>query len=136
MHNARYTFGHEGQSYFLRPALDIQGATVEPFFESGGWQHDHDYFARIPALYQSRQPTALGGLEVAGVVIGFIGSCFAKKIFDEVYERTLKRPIGAQLDKLLSTVEIPSGKTVEYRDIIYLEDIDLVVVIRAVANKN
>lgn len=63
----------------------------------------------------------------------FIGSCFAKKIFDEVYERTLKRPIGAQLDKLLTTIKISSGKTVEYRDIIYLEDIDLVVVIRAVA---
>lgn len=136
MHNARYTFGHEGQSYFLRSALDIQATTIEPFFESEGWQYDHDYFARIPALYQSRQPTALGGFEVAGIVMCFVGTCFAKKIFDEVYERTLKRPIGAQLDKLLSTVEIPPGKTIEYRDIIYLEDIDLVVVIRAVANKN
>lgn len=136
MHDTRYTFGHQGQSHFLRPALDIQAAVVEPFFASEGWQYDRDYFARIPALYQSSQPTALGGMEVAGVVMCFIASCFAKKIFDEVYERTLKRPIGAQLDKLLNTIEIPEGKTVEYRDIIYLEDIDLVVVIRAMANKD
>lgn len=136
MHNARYTFGIKGQSYFLRAALDIQEAVVEPFFDSDGWHYDHDYFARIPALYHSRRPTALGGLEVAGIVMCFVGSCFAKKIFDEVYERTLKRPIGAQLDKLLATVKIPSGKTVEYRDIICLEDIDLVVVIRAVASKD
>lgn len=136
MHNARYTFGHEGQSYFLRPALEIQGAVVEPFFEDDGWHYDRDYFSRVPALSQSRQPTALGGLEVAGIVMCFIGTCFGKKIFDEVYERTLKRPIGAQLDKLLATVVIPAGKTVEYRDIIYLEDIDLVVVIRAVATKD
>lgn len=66
----------------------------------------------------------------------FICTCFAKKIFDEIYERTLKRPIGAQLDKLLAAVEIPSGKTIEYRDIIYLDDIDLVVVIRAIATKD
>lgn len=66
----------------------------------------------------------------------FIGTCFGKKIFDEVYERTLKRPIGEQLDKLLATAEVPAGKTIEYRDIIYLEDIDLVVVIRALARKD
>lgn len=136
MHKARYTLGHEGQSYFLRAALDIQAAIIEPFFEDAGWQADWGYFTRVPALYQSRKPTMLGGVEVAGVVMCFICTCFAKKIFDEIYERTLKRPIGAQLDKLLATVQIPFGKTIEYRDIIYLEDIDLVVVIRAIAAKD
>ncbi|AVT04640.1 hypothetical protein [Paracidovorax avenae] len=136
MQSARYTFGHEGQNHFLRPAIEIQGAVIEPFFENDGWQYDNDYFVRIPALYQSRRPTALGGFEIAGVVMCFIGTCFAKKIFDEIYERTLKRPIGAQLDKLLATVQIPPGKNVEYRDIIYFEDIDLVVVIRAIATKD
>ncbi|RLM53012.1 hypothetical protein DVK02_15385 [Halobellus sp. Atlit-31R] len=67
--------------------------------------------------------------------MGFIGSCFAKKIFDEVYERTLKRPIGAQMERLFKKVEVPAGKVVEYRDVIYLEDIDLVVVIRAIVTK-
>jgi hypothetical protein len=70
------------------------------------------------------------------VVIGFIGTCFGKKIFDEVYERTLKRPIGAQLDKLFKKIEVPIGKIIEYRDVIYFEDIDLVVVIRAIATKD
>lgn len=136
MHKTRYTLGNEGQIHFLRASLDIQAAVIEPFFEDDGWQADHEYFARVPALYQSRKPTLLGGLEVAGVVMCFICTCFAKKIFDEIYERTLKRPIGAQLDKLLAAVEIPSGKTIEYRDIIYLDDIDLVVVIRAIATKD
>lgn len=111
MNNIRYTFGHEGQSHFLRPAIDALAA-VEPFFESAGWQYDSDYFARVPALYQSRQVTALGGLDVAGIVMCFIGSCFAKKIFDEVYERTVKRPIGIQLDRLLAAVQLPSGKII------------------------
>lgn len=137
MSNARYSFGIEGQSHFLRPAAEVQEEFIEPFFESDGWQYDRGYFARIPALYRRSQPTALGGLEgVAGVVMCFLGTCFAKKIFDEVYERTLKRPIGAQLDKLLKTVDVPVGKTIEYRDIIYFEDIDLVVVIRAIASKD
>lgn len=70
------------------------------------------------------------------LITGGTSTCFAKKMFDEVYERTLKRPIGAQLDKLLKTINVAQGKVVEYRDIIYLEDIDLVVVIRAIARKD
>jgi hypothetical protein len=67
--------------------------------------------------------------------VGFIGTCFAKKIFDEVYERTLKRPIGAFLDSFFQNAKVPTAKVVEYRDIIYFEDIDLAVVIRAIATK-
>lgn len=136
MQVARYTFANEGQNHFLLPAIEVQMAVIEPFFESEGWKYDSDYFGRIPALHQSRRPTAMGGLEVAGIVMCFIGTYFATKIFDEIYERTLKRPIGAQLDKLLANVQIPKGKIVEYRDIIYFEDIDLVVVIRAIASKD
>lgn len=131
-----YSFGLEGQSYFIRSAAEIQGEMVEPFFESEGWHYDRDYFERIPALYQNRRPTALAGLEIVGVVMMFIGTSFANKVFDEVYERILKRPIGAQLDKLLRTINVAQGKVIEYRDIIYLEDIDLVVVIRVFARKD
>lgn len=136
MANTYYSFGLEGQSHFMRTAAEIQGEIVEPFFETEGWLYDRDYFERIPALYQNKRPTALSGLEIAGVVMGFIGTCFAKKVFDEVYERTLKRPIGVQLDKLLRTIDVAPGKVIEYRDIIYLEDINLVVVIRAIASKD
>lgn len=121
--------------HLIRPAIEALEETIEPFFESDEWQYDQHYFQAVPALYQRKQPTAMAGSEVALVVIGFLGTCFAKKIFDEVYERTLKRPIGAQLDKLFKKVEVPVGKIIEYRDVIYLEDIDLVVVIRAVATK-
>jgi hypothetical protein len=135
MHKARYSFGLEGSTHFIRPAIEALEETIEPFFETDEWHYDLKYFEAVPALHQRKQPTALAGSEVALVIIGFIGSCFAKKIFDEVYERTLKRPIGAQLDNLFKKIEVPVGKVVEYRDVIYFEDIDLVVVIRAIATK-
>lgn len=132
---ARYSLGLGGSSNFLRVGADAQGDVMEPFFNEKDWEYAPTYFDSIPALYQSRRPTALGGLEVFGIVVTFIGSCFAKKIFDEIYERTLKRPIAEQLDKVFSKVSVPTGKSIEYRDVIYLEDIDLVVVIRALAEK-
>lgn len=131
----RYSFGLEGSTHLLRPSIDAIEETLEPFFHTDGWQYDQKYFEAVPALYRRTQPTALGGGEVVLVVMGFLGTCFAKKIFDEVYERTLKRPVGAQLDRLFNKVEVPAGKIIEYRDVIYFEDIDLVVVIRAIATK-
>jgi hypothetical protein len=135
MSTPRYCFGLEGSAQFIRAAADAQGEVMEPFFDGTDWEYSPDYFHDIPALHQQRRPTAFGGLEVFGIVLGFIGTCFAKKIFDEVYERTLKRPIAIQLDKFFSKISVPAGKAVEYRDIIYLEDIDLVVVIRALVEK-
>lgn len=120
---------------FLRPAAEAQGEVAEPFFEQPGWTYERQYFKNLPALQRDEKPTAWGGLEVFGVVGTFLVSCFAKKIFDEVYERTLKRPIAAQLDRLFSKVDVPSTKFIELRDVIYLEDIDLVVVIRGKATE-
>lgn len=133
MTKQKYTFGLEGSMHLLGAASEIQAEITEPFFESGDWVYDHQFFEAIPALHRSRNPTAFGDLDAALVVMTFISSCFAKKIFDEVYERTAKRPISAYLDKFFKTVKVPERKTVEYRDVIYLEDIDLVVVIRAIA---
>lgn len=131
----RYSFGLEGQIHLLSPALEAQGDIIEPFFENGDWHYDHNYFEVIPALYRRTQPTAFAGSEALLVVMSFLGTYFAKKIFDEVYERALKRPIGEQFDRLFKKVEVPAGKFVEYRDIIYFEDIELAVVIRAIATK-
>lgn len=133
--NAKYCFGLEGASPFMRPAADAQGEVLEPFFESEDWEYAPDYFLNVPSLHLNSRPQAMGGLEVFGVILGFIGTCFAKKIFDEVYERTAKRPIGAYLDSFFQKARVPDGKAVEYRDVIYLEDIDLAVVIRAIATK-
>jgi hypothetical protein len=129
----RYCFGLEGSLHFIRSAAEAQGEVMEPFFDDGSWEYAPEFFQEIPALYRNQRPMALGGVELFGIVVCFIGTCFAKKIFDEVYERTLKRPIGAQLDKFFATAVIPVGKSIEYRDVIYLEDIDLVVVVRALA---
>lgn len=135
--NARYSFGIEGQKHLIMAAADAIESTVQPYFEdSEEWSYDKDYFSRIPALKTSPAVMAFGGWDVAGIVMCFIGAAFATKIFDEVYERTLKRPIGKQLDLLLNTISIPEGKSIEYRDIIYFEDIQLVVVIRVIAGKN
>jgi hypothetical protein len=133
MTKQKYTFGLEGSMHLLRAASEIQAEITEPFFDSGDWIYDHQFFEALPALHRSRNPTAFGGLDAALLVMTFISSCFAKKVFDEVYERTAKRPISAYLDKLFKTVKVPERKIFEYRDVIYLEDIDLVVVIRAIA---
>lgn len=135
MSNPRYSFGIEGPTHFMRAAIDAQGEVMEPFFDETNWDYAPAYFEKIPAFHQKRQPTALSGIEVFVIIFGFIGTCFAKKIFDEVYERTAKRPIAELLDKFFSKVNVPAGKSIEYRDVIYLEDIDLVVVIRALADK-
>jgi len=135
MQLARYSFGLEGSTRFLRPAADAQGEVLEPFFDAADWEYAPEYFTQVPALHLNRRPTALSGVEVFGVILVFIGTCFAKKIFDEVYERTLKRPVAAYLDSFFGKAKVPAGKAVEYRDIIYFEDIDLVVVIRAIATE-
>jgi len=136
MQFARYSFGLEGSSHFMRSATEAQEEVLEPFFKDADWQYAPNYFTDLPALYLNRKPTALlNGIEIFGVIVGFIGTYFATKIFDEVYERTLKRPIGEYLDTFFRKVKTPNGMAVEYRDIIYLEDIDLAVVIRAIVTK-
>lgn len=131
---AKYCFGFEGTAPFMRPAADAL-EVLKPFFKSDDWEYAPEHFMETPALYVNRNFQAMSGLEVFGVIFGFIGTCFAKKIFDEVYERTLKRPIGAYLDSFFQNVMVPEGKSIEYRDIIYLEDINIVVVIRAIATQ-
>lgn len=132
--HAKYSFGLDGSAPFMRTAADAL-EVLESFFESDEWEYAPEYFTDAPALYVNRSPQAMSGLEVFGVILGFIGTCFAKKIFDEVYDRTLKRPVGAYLDSFFQKAKVPEGKAVEYRDVIYLEDIDLAVVIRAIATK-
>lgn len=126
---SNYCFGVQGTSPFIRAVADSQVEGLESFFDDVRWQYTSDYFKNIPALQQDNRVMALGGAEIFGVITAFIGSCFAKKIFDEVYDRILKRPISKQLDVFFSKIDVPVGKFVEYRDVVYLEDIDLVVMI-------
>lgn len=130
-----YCFVVKGSANFLRAYADVQEEVLEPFFSTEEWDFSSNAFDTIAALDLDRQPKAAFGFDTAIVIMGFFGTCFAKKVFDEFYERTAKRPIGVMLDKLLSKTPAPAGKTVEYQDIFHLEDIDLVVVIRAVVEE-
>lgn len=135
MTKSRYAFAAQGNSTFLRAAAEAQAEVLEPFFETPDWEYAPGYFESLPALELQKNPKALGGLEVFGAFVVFIASCFGKKVFDEIYERTLKRPVAAQLDKFFEKATVPSGKAIEYWDVVYFEDIDLVVVVRATINK-
>ncbi|MFA7239587.1 MAG: hypothetical protein WC091_05690 [Sulfuricellaceae bacterium] len=136
MNTAQYSFGVEGNAYFIRAAAEALEEVMEPFFEGPGWECAPQFFGTLPALKQHHRLMELGGLEIFGTFVVFIGSCFAKKIFDEIYDRTLKRPIAAQLDKFFAKANVPEGKLLEYRDVVYFQDIQLVVVIRTLIDKN
>lgn len=82
-------------------------------------------------MLQDESVRALGPLEIAGAFSIFIVSCLGKKIFDEVYDRLLKRPLAPFLDRLFAPDGVAHGKTIALRDVIYLEDVDTTVIIRA-----
>ena len=136
MTTAKYSFGAEGNRHVLLAAADALAETQQQFFESSNLDYSPEYFNKIPALRQPLAVVAWGGFEIIATLIVFISSCFAKKIFDEIYERTLKRPIAAQLDIFFEKISATEGMLIEYQDIIYLEDINLAVVISAIADKN
>src|SRR5687768_12249714 len=102
----KYSFGLEGELNFMKAAMEAQGESIEPFYESSDWAYSKEYFSQMPALDRKKELTAFGGTEAVGIVIVFLGTCFAKKIFDEFYDRTLKRPIGKYIDSILEKIQI------------------------------
>lgn len=131
MHTTSFAFGTEGSAQIFRAVADAVDETIGDYYRKLGWNENHTFPRGIASLEQDESVRNVGFLEIAGVLSVFVLSCFGKKIFDEVYDRTAKRPIAEFLDRVLSSVEIPKGKTIEFRDVIYLEDIDAVIVIRA-----
>ncbi|KAF2390794.1 hypothetical protein [Pseudomonas frederiksbergensis] len=125
-----YTFALEGHSRFISEASTIREDLLEPLLENDEWEYSSRSFENIPSLKLDFRPKALGGLEVAGAVMLFLGTCFAKKVFDEFYDRLLKRPVGEMVDMIIKKVKLPDHAYLEYRDIVYFEDIDTSVVIR------
>lgn len=135
MHMLVYSFGAEGNSRFIGATASAMEEILGPHCSAQGWSQDSSFVHRIPQLRQDQSIRAASPLEVVGLFSMFILSCFGKKIFDEIYERTIKLPINAFLDRLFKNIDLPIGESVEIRNVVYLEDIDTVVVIRAVANK-
>lgn len=127
-----YCVGCEGNSRFIRASADAFESVLEEYFCGGAWSQDSSLPRRVPSLVQSERPRALGAAEVAGAFVVFIATCFGKKIFDEFYERLLKRPLAPFLDQLCRNEAVSAKGSVEIRDVVYLSDIDTTVVVRAV----
>ena len=133
MNTLRYCLGAEGNADFFRRVADAQEKCFDAVFASTGWEHSPAYFEVIPALKQDRRVTNFG-FSGGGVVALFIATCFAKKMFDELYDRTLKQPISDFLNTLFAKPNPPAGRPIEFRHVIYLEDLKVVIVIRALVN--
>jgi hypothetical protein len=127
---SKFTFVAQGNSHFLKAVADAL-ETFETLEKSGEWAQETDYFRKMSPAASEGRPFALAFGEIAGAFAFFMASCFGKKIFDEIYDRTAKRPIAEFLTKILSLTD---GKPIEYRDAIYLEDIKTLVIIRSLVH--
>lgn len=125
----KYTFGVEGQTHFMRIAIEAL-EPLEVALRENDWEESTEYFTTNPVLYKKPGPTALSGLEIVGGVMAFTATCFAKKVFDEFYDRLMKRPVGAYVDALLEKLTIQDNKLLEFRDVVYFDDLDVAVVVR------
>jgi hypothetical protein len=130
-----YCFGSNGSARFFRAVADSLDDSLAGFYADPNWVEDRAYFEETALLQQDRAIKALGIGEVVGVFSIFVAGYFGKKFLDEIYERTLKRPIGQFLDRLLSPSSLIAEKKVEIRDVVYLKDIDVVVVVRAAVER-
>lgn len=125
----KYMFGLEGQQHFLRAAIDAL-EPIERALKEGDWEESPESFKNNPTLYRHQAPTALSGIEIVGGLAVFTATCFGKKVFDEFYDRLWKRPVGACIDTLLENINIQGDKQLEFRDVVYFEDLDVAVVVR------
>ncbi|WP_143748062.1 hypothetical protein [Burkholderia sp. JKS000303] len=125
----KYTLGMVGQSHFMGVAIDAIG-TLETTMNEGGWEAAPQYFRENPVLRITQKITAFSGMEVVGAVMAFTATCFAKKVFDEFYDRLMKRKVGECVEGIIEKFKVPDGKLIEFRDVVYFSDIDLAVVVR------
>ncbi len=130
---SHYCYHSAGNAQFIRAVADGLEGTLDSFFVESEWMQDKDLPSRVSPVLRDLEgkPQALGGWEITGAFAIFMATCFGKKIFDEFYDRLLKRPLGPFIDRLCA--KLPNGKAVEIQDVVYLADIDLTVVISATA---
>ncbi|MCW5645177.1 MAG: hypothetical protein KIT63_24000 [Rhodoferax sp.] len=124
----------QGSATLVRAVADVMGETIGEYYRALEWEENPAFPRGVVSLQQDERVRNIGFVDIAGVLSIFVLSWFSKKILDEVYDRTAKRPIAEFLDKVFSTANIQKGKALEFRDVMYLEDIDTVVVIRAMIN--
>lgn len=125
----KYTFGLEGQQHFFQAAIDAL-EPLERYLKEGDWEESPESFRNNPTVYTHQRPTALSGIEIIGGLAVFTATCFGKKVFDEFYDRLWKRPVGKCIDTLIDKIDIQDHKLLEFRDVVYFEDLDVAVVVR------
>jgi hypothetical protein len=129
LYSYKYTFELAGQQHFMRAAIDA----LEPLdraLKEGDWEESPESFNNNPTLYIPQRPTALSGIEIVGSLALFTATCFGKKVFDEFYDRLWKRPVGECIDTILEKLNIQGHKLLEFRDVVYFEDLDVAIVVR------
>lgn len=131
----QYTFGLIGSTNFMEAAIEPM-ETLDQFLKNDGWEESDEFVKGNPVINPQYRPRALSGLEVIGGLLIFTCTCFGKKIFDEFYERLLKRPVGTCIDSLLVKCSFGKKKQIEFRDIVFYENIDLTVIIRVFVDKS
>jgi hypothetical protein len=132
---ASYCFGTLGSARFMRAVADAIEDSQIFIYDTQHWSEDREFFEGVVHLEQDRAIKAMPMGEMVGVFSSFMAGYASKKFLDEVYDRTLKRPLGKFLDRLLGPGSPVENKKVEIRDVVYLKDIDTVVVVRAVVEK-
>ena len=125
----KYMFGLEGQQHFMRAAIDAL-EPLEHSLQENGWEESPESFKNNPTLYTHQRPTALSGIDIVGGFAIFTATCFGKKVFDEFYDRLWKRPVGKCIDTLLEKINIQGQKLLEFRDVVYFQDLDVAIVVR------
>jgi hypothetical protein len=131
MPSTSYCLGVEGNATFLRTTANALEGTLESFFLGNEWCEDKSLPLRVPQMRQIETVRAFGVVEAAGTLTLFVASCFAKKIFDEMYERLLKLPLKPFLDKIFGVGSPLESKNIDVCQSVFLEDINVLVVIRA-----
>lgn len=114
---------------FIRTAADALDL-LEVAIRENDWEESTKHFTSKEVLYVEPRFTAHAGLTILGTVLAFVATCFAKKVFDEFYDRLLKRPVGAYVDALLEKLQLQEDKLLEFRDVVYFDDLEMAIVIR------
>ncbi|WP_446901873.1 hypothetical protein [Burkholderia sp. YIM B11467] len=125
----KYTLGMAGQSHFMEVAIDAIGS-LKTALNEDGWEAAPEYFKGNPVLRITPRITAFSGMEIFGGIMAFTATCFAKKVFDEFYDRLLKRRVGECVERVIEKIKIPDEKLLEFRDVVYFDDLDVAVVVR------
>jgi len=136
MNRTRYCYFAAGNADFFRAVGNAEGQHLQAFFSGPEWELSPDLLRGIPGAIHTRGPQNFGFGTALAVVGIFVATRFAGKMFDEVYARTLKRPIARFLDSIFRSEARDVSTPIQFQDAVVFEDIKVVVVIQAVIQRD